>query len=321
MIRKVQDEIIITGSRKSKEHNGLLRTNVSEVPPFYTHMLTEDVQLMILPYEQDGNENPIYSVQLSPHTSALERAVLHSFSNYEGDFSFNLKSIISSFIREVAYNLVDRGNLFFEILEGKYKGKNEKIFIPVPIPGKIIPLGFYYFQILQSSSSMNLPKKYIPIPRESVWHISIPSSLGGVRECKRIHNTMKEASEFLPRDLRNKEWAKEEGIISRINEYDQIRMDLLARATIRWGWNARDSWKDKSIEYYRIYREVQFAKTLALLRESITSEMNAFLKRVGVQTEIKISGLPSSNDISGLITSLQNGKVSFAQVFDVIRSE
>lgn len=287
-------------------------------PIFYLHMFADDVRSLIIPYDWDEENSPAYSIQLFRETPDLNRIVVHTFSFYQQFSHQQLKSVVAEFIRDIAFHVVYRGNLFFEVLEGQFKSDGTKISVPTPIPGKVISVGNFVLQFVPPSDRNKLRKTVVWIPTSKVWKIRIPASLGGNWQLSKLQRGMKTASEFVPKDLKTKEWTKDEDVLPRINQYDLIRKDLLAQATAPWGWNARDTWKMKALEYYRVYRELHFAKTLALLREYILVEMNFFLKRVQVPTEITMTGLPSSVEIDDLIDKLHAGQVSFAHALDFI---
>jgi len=89
------------------------------------------------------------------------------------------------------------------------------------------------------------------------------------------------------------------------------------RVTRRWGWNRRDSSSSNWTEFELFYRIMTFRWAQATLREHILLELNLLLTRLGINAEIKVSGLPTSENILGLRSEMVFGNISYAKAHEV----
>lgn len=85
-----------------------------------------------------------------------------------------------------------------------------------------------------------------------------------------------------------------------------------------WGWNRRDWSQDNCTEFYTFYRMLNFKYAQALLRESIIDEINCLLKRLSIDCEILMKGIPSSKEILKLRKKMELGEISFNVVSDKV---
>jgi hypothetical protein len=89
------------------------------------------------------------------------------------------------------------------------------------------------------------------------------------------------------------------------------------RVTRRWGWNRRDLSSGNWTEFALFYRIMTFRWAQATLREHILLELNRLLKRLGINAEIKVSGLPTSENILGLRSEMVFGNISYSKAYEM----
>ena len=61
---------------------------------------------------------------------------------------------------------------------------------------------------------------------------------------------------------------------------------------------------------------VNFSWAQAVLRANIIDELNSLFARLGMTCELKVSGLPTADDILNTKSELLDGKISFGAASD-----
>jgi hypothetical protein len=58
---------------------------------------------------------------------------------------------------------------------------------------------------------------------------------------------------------------------------------------------------------------LRFRRAQALVREQIIHDINGLVRRLGVDAQVSIRGLPTSDEIAQLARDLQDGKIEFSR--------
>ncbi len=94
----------------------------------------------------------------------------------------------------------------------------------------------------------------------------------------------------------------------------------IARAGKVIGWNARETFVDEVLEYYWMERQLRFEQFKADLRKSILEVLNDGLKRagreLGFEVEIKIDGMPTTDDVRAAREELGKGTRTFREILN-----
>ena len=90
------------------------------------------------------------------------------------------------------------------------------------------------------------------------------------------------------------------------------------QVTKTWGWNRRDWSQERSTEFFTFYKMVTFRWAQAVLREHVVSEINGLFMRLGMSCILRVSGLPTSDEILRLRGELLSGNISFSRVADIV---
>ena len=86
-------------------------------------------------------------------------------------------------------------------------------------------------------------------------------------------------------------------------------------ATKMWGWNHRD-YSDKNLtEFARIYRKLNFMWAQAVLRNHIINELNALVKRLGIEAVISVVGLRQPDEILKIREAVTDSTMSFEEAY------
>ena len=97
-----------------------------------------------------------------------------------------------------------------------------------------------------------------------------------------------------------------------------LQSELFAKATQSMGWDARGLFKERRLEPYGIWRQIQFLRFRIKLRESLLEQLNQAIavagEVVGFKGTLRIEGLPSVADADALEDALRSGANSFSDI-------
>lgn len=102
-------------------------------------------------------------------------------------------------------------------------------------------------------------------------------------------------------------------------DFAKLKYLAMACESAQWGWPARHTWRDETLEYFRVYRHLRFTLAMAILRESILSSMNDLLKQLGFSSSFILKGLPAPADIRNCIAKLAKSEATFEDAMKLIR--
>lgn len=290
-------------------------------------MFFEDVHTQIMPYRSEHRPN--FSIEASPSDEKTRGHIMVVFSKYESSCN-DLTEQISEFIRDVAGQIAYQGTAHYEITQVEViaararwsrgiRGVSvgERLYMPLHIPGRVITAGNRVLQIIPQSERKKGHPPLISMPRSKVWSVGVPPALGGMRDYARLRRDLIVASEVVPRFVRQRNPFAERDLD--LNAFLTQRHPLVAKGTAMWGWPARWLWQEETLEYYQLYRELRFARSLAILRNHIVASMNELLLRTKVPVQLMLRGLPSPDDIEDCIQKLSSATVTFQACYGVIR--
>ena len=78
------------------------------------------------------------------------------------------------------------------------------------------------------------------------------------------------------------------------------------------------------MEFFLVYRFLEFELAKTFLREEIISSLNGVLNRIGVVTsstiQVELTGIVQSSEIMEIIHKLTTGKIGFKEAIDKVKS-
>ena len=157
------------------------------------------------------------------------------------------------------------------------------------------------------------------VPVDRIWYLEMPSALIGRREYKKILRRLKKFESLGPQF-----WQQDLMREVRFKYFDYrwyARNTNIYYRTVtkRWGWTVRDLSDASTTEFYSIYKTVNFCCAQAILREHVINEFNRFFKRLRIDCEIKVCGLPKAREIVEIRNELLEGRISFRDALDRVR--
>lgn len=292
----------------------------------YGRMFIEDVQNHIMPIGGRSRAKPNFSIGFEPQDPDLLKIIKLCFTqNYRSHGSRNLTEAICDFVADVAVALAYKGTVHYEITKINRQESLEsatqssintavasiQAFQPQIVPGVVFHLGRYYFQIIPRSEWERVKERLVVIPAADIWKLRVPLALGGSRVHKRLLKSLSLASNSLP-DFVPDAMRDQSGFQAfNFQEFHRRQLLTVARESSEWGWGARRLWRDESLQYFRVYRDLRFARAMAILREYTIQCMNELLERQGFRLTIKVNGLPTKNEVDHQIKQLEVGAINF----------
>jgi hypothetical protein len=298
----------------------------------YGHMFIDDVRLYVMPIGGKSRARPDFSIEIAPDDPTARRIITYAFARRDHYYYPDITETVSHFIEETASALAYRGVVCYEIAKGEWpteavepeemkiesKATSEAVFSPRRIPGRVTRLANYYLQIIPPTEWARIGKKIAVIPASDVWSLQIPPELGGPRRHRRLLKTLVRASSPLPEFVSNAMKGLSEIQDFSFSDFHKQQLLAVASESARWGWKARDLWMDHTLEYFRIYRHLRFALSMAILREYIVNSMNDLLQRVSFPSSLILRGLPTASEVKSYLAKMEKGEMSFDDVWRAI---
>jgi hypothetical protein len=320
---------------KRKSVGFFLSGEAGNASPISSHeyMFIEDIQFNVITGGRSMSSRRDVTIELIPTFPLRDTIIMDAFSTR--DKHIDLSNTISRFIEEAAFHLGHRGIAYYEIVKEhlsiskEEEDESEPIeqkeqasikFKVLYIPGRVVRFGAYYLQIIPRAERARKGKAFVLIPAANVWPLGIPPELGGPRKLRRLLRTLAQSSAPLPKFVLEAMSRLSEIKEFSFTDFDKLKHLAVACESAQWGWPARDIWRDETLEYFRIYRHLRFALTMAILRESILSSMNDLLRQLGFSSSFVLKGLPTPIDIRNCITKLAKGEATFEDALKLIRS-
>ena len=274
-------------------------------------MFTEDVHLAVMPIggRTERNKNFAVALEGSPDVCERARALLGELSKFD---RHDLARVVCDAVSEIARHLAWEGCAVYEIISDESNITHVRGFTS----RRLVRFSRWYLQIIPRGDWELWERKLVVISASKIWHLEMPTVLGGHKDYKTALEKLRKFENLGPpfwrKDLDRGEQSKNFDF-QRYADNSEI---YYRQATKVWGWNRRDWSQDRSTEFYSFYKMVNFRWAQAVLREHIISEINILFLRLGMDCILKVSGLPTSDEIVKVREELLSGSISFSQAAD-----
>ena len=297
----------------------------------YSSIFVENITTSIMPIGWKKHFGQPYFIKITPNNDEMKTKINILFpSEFHSceDIYDNLENTISGFISNCVSSLLLHGRQYYEIVPVTINTKYNKIdhilpcdaFTLVKISGVVIQIGKFFVQFVPHKLWSKFDKKFIVLSSKSIFKLNFPRIIGGKRTLNNIIKGLniadgehKTVSQLLEQNLVEK-------LQFKIKDYYKELDVNKARLIGSWGSLIRMTSNNNSLEYYEVYKEIQYSYTLALFREYICTEIEKLLKNIGCNCEITIEGITSSTEIEKLKIKLQSKEISFKEIFDATSS-
>ena len=241
-------------------------------------------------------------------------AILKSLTNRPEYITQGLDSLLGASVDKIARELVFYGRSVHEIVRDE---ENNGVYLLYSFtPKRLYRVFGRYIQLIPKADRSLWKKAYVVIPDKDVWDIAMPEELGGCRGyramLKKLSRFPHLGPSFFMDELTQKQWPPHYNTQRYIRESEFFQ----AKVTARWGWNRRDYGQQNWTEFYLFYRTLQFMWAQAFMREHIVRELNRLFRRLGIEAEIVVKGLPTSNEILAVRQRMCEGDISFNEALN-----
>jgi len=278
------------------------------------HMFTQDVQLTVMPIGGRTDKHKEFRVTFEGVSAECEKAqqLIGEIARYD---RHDLAGMVCDVVEEIARHLGWEGCAVYELILGDDGLQHIMGFTSKGLwrlPG-------YFFQVIPRGDWKLWGKKLVVVPACRIWYLEMPPALGRRRGYVNVLNRLRKVERLGPEF-----WRKdiELGMQSRGFDFQKYIRDsdiYFAQVTKQWGWNRRDWSQDRCTEFFTYYNMLRFSSAQAMLREHIIGKLNGLLARLSIQCELKVTGLPTADDIIRIKGELLEGRISFRQVSDRVR--
>lgn len=277
------------------------------------HMFAQDVHLAVMPVGGRSEKHKNYSVIFEGGSEEREKAkqLLGTIARYD---EIDEKEIVSDAIQEIALHLAWEGCAVFEIIHEE----SGEIYLQAFTSKRLFRFPGCFVQIIPFKDQELWKRRMTIVPAKAIWYLEMPAVLGGRSGYRRMLARLKRFEHLGPSF-----WRKDLDLRNPPNYFDfqgyvrkaEIYYGWVTKA---WGWNRRDWSQERSTEFFIFYKAITFHWAQAILREHIIDELNRLMIRLNIVCKLKVTGLPTSEEIIDIRRSLQEGTVSFATAFDKV---
>ena len=300
--------------------------DVSRRRNLYANFFREDLARFVMPHTASRSSTgaKYFEAKLLGEKEDCEKfkqllSELGVRHRYDADYLCDLINKISS-------NLTNSGSLYFEVLRSKIR-PNLHMLHRFNSP-KIYNFFFAYLQISKNSDSGYVydgdndePKnkflnyKFAFISRKKAWVVNFPESLGGKRNYKKILSKLDKHGDMPDEfSLPDSSGRTVEGFDFKFASKNTVVFREFL--TKNFGYNFRGSSDEYITEFLMVHRYVKHHITKSIIRKHIIDELNSLTLRLGIKTNVVVSGLPSENYLRAVQYKLSNRRISFKQAMD-----
>jgi len=302
----------------------------------YGHSFIEDVRNSVMPIGGRSRIRPDFAIRAAPDDPSICHVLVAAFGSRDRYHRSSLTEALSEFIEDAATYLALYGVVHFEIVtrsEAAERGRSDdrdsseaiaeavvgsKQFRVYRIPGRIVRIPGYHLQVVPRTEWSRVGRRVAPVPRSRVWTLRIPSELGGRRRHLRFLRTLVRASSLPPGTTSSTAQGSLGPRGFDMCLFHETKLLAIAAASMPWGWDARNTWQEHTLEYFWYYRRLRFALSMAILREYIIESINQLLRRVGMPAHLILQGLPSVSEIRRLVSDLEENRIGFGDALKAV---
>lgn len=279
----------------------------------YIHMFMEDMALRMMPLGGRSKTAPDFSIEIRGNDDSVARTVktLESFVRYR---KIDWKDLLSDVVTMIARGLVENGRAVYQIVQDEEN------------PGAYLFRGFTSrrlfrlfgrcVQTVPRADRGQWQKSYFVLPAWDVWDITVPRVLGGWRGYRTMLSKLARFQPVVPSFLMDE--MSRNGLPANydVQHYRRETELFVAKTTTPWGWHRRDYEDRNWTKFYLFHRILRFRWAQASLREHIVKELNNLLRRLNIDAEIVVKGLPTPADILKAQQRMRDGDISFKEAED-----
>lgn len=275
-------------------------------------MFYRDVHVRVVPYGGRAYERPDFSVRTDPATKRAADSVVRAVAACTEYASGDLQSDVCDFITNETVRLLLYGRVVHEVVNGD---DGQAYFFPLP-PGRILSLGPRVAQLVPPNPYDKTPRRVVWLDRRSLWWLTPPAGLGGLRLAWLRHVLAR--ADSIPPGW----WHQPVG--RNVSDFDfngfVYKTDIIvARAVRAWGWPVPHPADRQMTNFHKLREHMRFAIAMARTREHVLAELNRQLVHAARPVQIAMDGLPDSQELETMFRRFSGGDVAFGEAIATTR--
>jgi len=277
-------------------------------------MFLDDICLGIMPIGGESSMCPNYSVEIHGNSEHEPQvlAILESLPRrYQHNWyrTMDLKKLLSKSVEKFSRELTWHGRSVHKIFWDERDGGIYRLHAftykwLIRVFGK-------YIRMIPKNGHLESGKSYVSITEKDIWDIVMPKELGGYKGHRAILKKLPKFSQIVPSFLMDEVSQQKWSAYFNVKNYEKEVNLFVAKTTTRWGWNRRDYRLENRTEFYWNYRRLTLRWAQACLREHIIRELNQLFRRLQIDAEIVVKGLPTAREILKTQQQMCEGKITF----------
>jgi hypothetical protein len=273
----------------------------------HAFMFIRDLPLGVVPSMRHQTD---YSACLEPPDENREDWIMKLLTIADRYHSGGLGATWAAFVEQVTGDIAYDGEAFFEIVSSTDDDAPTTSLVVLP-SGEVREQPDAFIQVIPEADRGDGPAEIV-IPRASIWHVTVPSSLGTPETHRKMIADLAALSSPMPDfALNSGNMGADVGFEFGANRNS---MDIaIENVTRLWGTIPSLQQIKGTTEYFFIARRVQFAHAQALLRDHILREFNALLTRLDCPSQLIVSGVPTADQLADALVKLERGEIGFTE--------
>ncbi|NMF48683.1 hypothetical protein HHL01_10885 [Pseudoalteromonas arctica] len=272
------------------------------------HIFREELHTALLPYGGRSNSYSNFHTELSGNDIDKAKCLLNSIT---GSDATEVNQIICEVINTLGNVLSYSGVVRYEIVESDGYCLSH-------IPEQsFYDLKYLFVQVVPKEQQKNNNKKFIFNRAKYVWTLTLPEKVCHWKSYRKILKGLAQNTNTTPPCVDNADLIQN-SIGFNFESYNRETTKYIYKIINCIGGNQRDSRTGFATEFYIVNRELKFNLSKILIREHIIDELNSLFIRLNLDSQIVISGLPTSLCIKELISDIGSGKVGLNKALSTI---
>ena len=302
------------------QEDAILRRRPNYSRLLYSSMLIDDVTHHLIPSSSDTTA---FRVTLDPPDAKAERLIAAALNR--DDYHIDLASATRNFFVQCAQTIMAYGEATYEL-----------VYLSSPDNEAIVEFQLAYIQPLtvvhrRGKLVQYIPieiararkrSQYVPLAADRIMTFPLPASV------QKGYGAMMEGLAFLSKGMIPKFVFQEGDDGSRKTPFDSkahihLQKQALAETGKLLGWNARELFREETLEFYDMYRALAFERFEIELRTILLEKVNGVLKlagqKMGFSEQLQISGLPTLKEVEEAQAHLLAGDQPFQEILKPFR--
>jgi hypothetical protein len=262
------------------------------------HILREELHLGVLPIGGRSRNHQNFDIELIGQD--LE-AAMSTLSSLERVNQQNIKESVCDVVNSLALDLTYSGFIRYEIVE--QEGGGSLHYIPERC---FYDLGIAGVQVIPRQQRKQVKKAITVRAKKHIWKLTFPKKICSWKRYRRILGALAKNTSLIPSQIDPNE-LYESSLGFDMSFYNKESKKYIYSILNDIGGAQRETSLENITRFYLVNRMIRLNLSKVLIREHIVDEINQLFRKLRIDSKVIIMGLPSSDDVNGLLSELQDG--------------